>query len=381
MISTADIVIIGGGVHGASLAFNLARVKAGKIVLLEKKYLASGPTAKSSAMIRPLFNEPVYIQLVSEATKMFEQWDDCVGGDAGFVQNGFLRITDSLEKDALAGDLKLAKSLGVNYQIIPNNELSNYAPNGKFNEKEIGVLFPQGGYADPYLTTHSLAAAAKKLGAEIIEGVSVTGIKVSQGRIDTIQTDAGEISTRIVVNCAGSWCDRIAAFVGIQLPIEIHRIPICLFRRPLDMNIENPVYSDGPHGVYLRKADENIFRSGLFGMDIDPVDPDTYDETLSKEQLDVFRGPLDQRFSVMRKTYFTGGFSAIYDMTPDGHPIIGMTPEVDGFWCDCGWSGNGFASSPVMGRCLASEITGGKSEIDISYFKWPRSPEVKDRRK
>ncbi len=381
MTNTADIVIIGGGVHGASLAFHLAREKAGKIVLLEKKHMAAGPTAKSSAMIRPLFNELVYVQLVSESTKLFEQWGDYVGGSAGFVQNGFLRITDSLENDALAGDLDLAKSQGVNFKIIPNDELKNYAPNAQFGEKEIAVLFPEGGYADPYLTTLSLAAAAKRLGAEIIEGVSVTGIKVSEGRIEAIQTDAGEISTRTVINCAGAWSDRIAAYAGIQLPIEVHRIPVCLLRRPLEMNIENPVYSDGTHGVYLRKADENIFRSGLFGSEKDPVDPDTYDETLSEDQLPVFRKPLDQRFAVMRKTYFTGGFSAVYDMSPDGHPIIGKIPEVDGFWCDCGWSGNGFASSPAIGRCLATDIIGGKSDIDISYFSWPRSQEVTDRRR
>ncbi len=381
MTNTADIVIIGGGVHGASLAFHLAREKAGKIVLLEKKHMAAGPTAKSSAMIRPLFNELVYVQLVSESTKLFEQWGDYVGGSAGFVQNGFLRITDSLENDVLAVDLDLAKSQGVNFKIIPNDELKNYAPNAQFGEKEIAVLFPEGGYADPYLTTLSFAAAAKRLGAEIIEGVSVTGIKVSQGRIDAIQTDVGEISTRTVINCAGAWSDRIAAYAGIQLPIEVHRIPVCLFRRPLEMNIENPVYSDGTHGVYLRKADENIFRSGLFGSEKDPVDPDTYDETLSEDQLPVFRKPLDQRFAVMRKTYFTGGFSAVYDMSPDGHPIIGRIPEVDGFWCDCGWSGNGFASSPAIGRSLATEIMGGKSDIDISYFSWPRSQDVTDRRR
>ncbi len=380
MIKTSDIVIIGGGIHGASLAFNLAREKAGKIILLEKKYMASGPTAKSSAMIRPLFNELVYIQLVNASTKMFEHWGDFVGGSAGFVQNGFLRITDSLDNEALAGDLELAKSQGVNFKIIPNNELKDYAPNGNFDEKEIAVLFPEGGYADPYLTTLSLASAAKRLGAEIIEGVSVTGIKVSKGRINTIQTDVGLISTRTVINCAGAWSDRIAAYAGIQLPIEVHRIPICLFRRPLEMNIENPVYSDGTYGVYLRKADENIFRSGLFGSNRDPVDSDRYDETLSENQLNLFRKPLDQRFSVMKKTYFTGGFSAIYDMTPDGHPIIGKIPEVDGFWCDCGWSGNGFASSPAIGRGLAAEIMGRESNIDISYFSWPRKKGVSIRR-
>jgi len=379
MINTADIVIIGGGVHGASLAFHLAREKAGKIILLEKKHMAAGPTAKSSAMIRPLFRELVYVQLVSKSTKLFEQWGNYVGGSAGFVQNGFLRITDSLENDALAGDLDLAKSQGVNFQIIPNDELKDYAPNGEFGEKEMAVLFTDGGYADPYLTTLSLAAAAERLGAEIIEGVSVTGIKVSQGRIDAVQTDTGEISTHTVINCAGAWSDRIAAYAGVQLPIEVHRIPVCLFRRPLEMNIENPVYSDGTHSVYLRKADENIFRSGLFGSEIEPVNPDTYDETLSKDQLPAFRRLLEQRFSVLKKTYFTGGFSAVYDMSPDGHPIIGRISEVDGFWCNCGWSGNGFASSPVIGRCLATEIMGGKSDVDISYFSWPRSKDITNR--
>ena len=101
MISTADIVIIGGGLHGASLAFHLALAKAGKIVLLEKKFLASGPTAESGAMIRPLFTEAAYVQLVLEATRMFEHWDEYVGGNAGFVQHGFLRITNSLDADVL----------------------------------------------------------------------------------------------------------------------------------------------------------------------------------------------------------------------------------------------------------------------------------------
>ena len=103
MKSIADIVIIGAGVHGAGLAHHLARAGAGSIVVLEKKHVAAGPTAKSGAMIRPLFAHAVYIQLVMEATAMFEQWDDRVGGDAGFVQKGFFRITNSFELDQLGG--------------------------------------------------------------------------------------------------------------------------------------------------------------------------------------------------------------------------------------------------------------------------------------
>ena len=385
MISTADIVIIGGGVQGVSLAYNLARAGAGKIVLLEKNYIASGPTAKSSAMIRPLFTDAVYIQLVQAAIARFEDWDEWVGGDPGFVQTGFLRIADGLDADNPAAfpdfDLDLMQSLGAEFEILQVAELSALAPSAEFKGDEKGIFFPRGGCADPVFTTRSLAAAARRHGVEIIEGVSVTGIQVEQGRIHSIQTDGGQISTRTAVNCGGSWGHRIAALAGVQLPIEIHRVPVCVFRRPVDIKVDSPVLSDGINQMVLLKADEKFLRAGLFSMEPDPADPDTYDENLDPGQLDAFRKGLHPRYAGMRKTEFAGGMSAIYDMTPDGHPIVGQTPEVEGFWCSCGWSGNGFASAPVFGGCLAAEILGSGSEIDLSLFKWPRLSGVKNRRR
>lgn len=384
MISTADIVIIGGGVQGASLAYHLADAGAGKIVLLEKNYIASGPTAKSSAMIRPLFTDSVYIQLVHAAITRFEAWDEWVGGDPGFVQTGFLRIADGLDADRPAGfpdfDLDLMQNLGVGFEILQATELSSLVASGEFRGDERGIFFPRGGCADPVSSTRSLAAAARRHGVEIIEGVSVTGIQVEQDRIHSVQTDHGRISTRTVVNCGGSWGHRIAALAGIQLPIEIHRVPVCLFRRPVDIKVDSPVLSDGVNQVVLLKADEKFLRAGLFSLEPERVDPDTYDETIAPEQLDIFRRGLHPRYAGMRRTAFAGGFSAIYDMTPDGHPIVGQTPEVEGFWCNCGWSGNGFASAPVFGACLAAEILGSGSEIDLSLFKWPRLSGVKNRR-
>ncbi len=380
MTSTADIVIIGGGVQGASLAYNLARAGAGKIVLLEKRQIASGPTARSSAMIRPLFMDTVYIRLVQEATDLFEHWSDEVGGDPGFVQNGFLRITNTLDADALGGDLDLMKGLGVAFEVLKADELSHQEATGVFREDEMGVLFPGGGSADPIATTLSLAVAARRNGVEVIEGVGVTGIGVEQGRLYAIQTDGGEINTRVAVNCGGAWGHRIAALAGVQLPIEIHRTPVCLFRRPEQMRAEGPILSDGVNEIVLLRADEKQFRSGLFAWSTDPADPDAYDETISQGQLDAFRRALEPRYAGMRETAFLGGFSALYDMTPDAHPIVGET-EVEGFWNNCGWSGNGFASAPVFGRCLAAEIVGssGRDEIDISAFNWPRPPGIKER--
>lgn len=380
MARSADIVIIGGGVHGASLAFHLAKAKAGKVLLLDKQAVGSGPTAKSGAMIRPLFVEAAYIQLVLAATTLFENWDDAVGGDAGFVQRGFLRITQTVDRaDILGGDLALMKQLGVPFELLPNEELKKLVPTGTFVGDELGLLMPKGGYADPLLTTLSLASAARRLGAEILEGAAVTGISTADGKIQSLQTSTGDIHTSTVVNCAGPWAPRLAKMVGIDLPIETHRVPTCLFRKPPVMSVEAPILSDGVNQVYLRAVGDSIYRAARFGWTSDPVDPDSYDETIGSDKLTELREPIRRRYQAMRSAAYFGGFSAVYDMTPDAHPIIGRMQELDGFWCNCGWSGNGFASAPVIGDCLAREILGQASPIDLSLFQWPRPANAKPR--
>lgn len=379
MIQTADIVIVGGGVHGASLAFHLARTRAGRIVLLEKKYLAAGPTARSGALVRPLFTEAAYIQLVLASTKLFERWNDEIGGDAGFVQRGFLRITTSMDPEEMGGDLGLMKTLGVPFEILTVAQLRSMVPTRNFTGDETGIFLPKGGFADPLLTTLGLARAAQRLGVEIIEGVEVTGIERGRGAVQAVQTNNGRIATPVVINCGGVWSDRIAAMAGIRLPIEVHRTPTCIFRRPESIPLEGPILSDGVNRVYLRSLGDSLLRAAHFGWTPDVADPDNYDETIQRNQLSAMRETVQLQYNGMRQTASFGGFSALYDMTPDGHPIIDGFPEVKGFWCDCGWSGNGFASAPSLGSNLAQLILHGKSDIDISAFTWPRPPNLKDR--
>ena len=144
MTSTADIVIIGAGLHGASLAYHLAKAGAGSVVVLEKKHVAAGPTAKSGAMIRPLFSDAIYIRLVLEATAMFEQWDDVIGGDAGFVQNSFLRFTESFDQPTLGADLDLMTRLGAPFELIAPADLPGLASSCVFSGSESGVLLTKG---------------------------------------------------------------------------------------------------------------------------------------------------------------------------------------------------------------------------------------------
>ncbi len=375
-IGSADIVIVGAGLHGASLAYQLAKAGAGRIVVIEKKHVAAGPTAKSGAMIRPLFSDAIYIRLVLEATTMFEQWDDVVGGDAGFVQQGFLRITESFDQPTLGADLELMTSLGAPFELIAAADLPALAPACTIGETESGVLLPRGGFADAIKTTETLVAAAKRLGVTFHEDCPVTAIETAGGKVQAVVTTSGRIATGLVVNCAGAWSDRVAAMVGVALPIEIHRVPTALYRKPESLRGPGPILSDGINQIYLRDAGEAYLRAARFGWTADRVDPDTYDETLSRAQHDDVRRSVEKRVPAMRRTPSVGGFSAIYDMTPDGHPIVGPVGDIDGFWCDCGWSGNGFASAPAVSRHIAAAITGRPSEIDLSVFAWPRAADA-----
>lgn len=379
MSRTADVVVIGAGVHGASTAFHLARAGAGRVVMVDKHGVASGPTAKSGAMMRPIFTEAPYIQLVLEATAMMENWDAVVGGDPGFVERGFLRFTQGFGEEELGGDLDLMKRLGVHYEVVDASVLRSRVPDASFRNEERGLWLPRAGYADPVKTTRTLARAAVRLGATLLEGVQVTGLTVSGSRIEAVQTSQGAISTRTVVNCAGPWSARLAAGIGVTLPIETHSGGTSLFQRPEGIAVGSPILSDGVNQVYLREVSDTVLRASHFGWTNNPVDPDSYDETISARHLKVLRDDLTKRFESMRRAVYAGGFSAIYDMTPDAHPIIGNLGGVGGFWCNCGWSGNGFASAAAVGGHLAARMAGKASDVDLGMFSWPRPPETKKR--
>jgi glycine/D-amino acid oxidase-like deaminating enzyme len=361
------------------MAFHLTKAGAGRVVVVDKAGVASGPTAKSGAMLRPIFSEAPYIQLVMQATEMLENWDEQVGGDAGFVERGFLRFTEGMGVDELGGDLELMTKLGAKFEIVDASVLRSRVPDAEFRNEERGLWLPRAGYADPVKTTRTLARAAVRQGAVIHEGVQVTGLTVEGGKIAAVVTDQGTIATRSVVNCAGPWSARLAAGIGVTLPIEAHSGGTCLFQRPEGIAVGSPILSDGVNQVYFREVSDTVLRASHFGWTNNPVDPDSYDETISAKHLTSLRTDLTKRFKSMRRGVYAGGFAAIYDMTPDGHPIIGNIGGVGGFWCNCGWSGNGFASAAAVGGHIAARMAGKTSEVDLGMFDWPRASGSKAR--
>jgi sarcosine oxidase, subunit beta len=313
------------------------------------------------------------------SSSLMEHWHDCVGGDPGYVGRGFLRFTRSFDRDAFGGDLELMKALGVKFEILTVDSLRSRVTDAEFQGDEQGLWIKRAGYADPVRTTQTLARAAIRHGVALFEDVQATAITVRNSRIESVETDRGTIFTRTVVNCAGPWSARLAAGIGVELPIETHRGGTSLFQRPDAIPADGPILSDGINQVYFREVGPSLLRASHFGWTNQRVDPDSYDETLAPGQLKTLRDDLTKRYRSMKRGIFAGGFSAVYDMTPDAHPIIGNIGGVDGFWCNCGWSGNGFASAAAVGRHLAARIGGQTTNVDLSMFQWPRPPETKQR--
>jgi sarcosine oxidase subunit beta len=370
----ADVVIIGGGCMGVSTACFLAQ-RGVSVVLVEKKYLASGPTGQSSAVIRQHYSIEQLVRTSLQSLKIFQNFDELIGGNPGFIKTGWLFLSDQEYAPTLEKLVNVQKKLGVNVKLISPDDLKNIQPQTNVEDISSISYHPDSGYANPVATTNLLAESARRYGAHIYEDTAVTGIDVNRGKIQSVITTKGDIHAPIVLNAAGAWGAKISDMVGVELPIGPTRHQVIIFKKPYNYWQPAMIYADIPQNSYYRPHEDDMFLVGaaneVFGHD--KVDPQAYNSEADRE---TFQWALDRfkyRFPVMKNALFRGGYSAVYDTTPDEQPIIGAVEEIEGFYCLLGWSGHGFKHSPAMGQLMAELIIDGStSEVDLSIFSHSR---------
>jgi sarcosine oxidase, subunit beta len=374
MRETADVVVVGGGCMGASVAYHLARRGAGRVLLLEKDYLAAGPTGKSSAVVRQHYTVEAWVQTSQRALEVFAHFGDVVGGDAGFVRTGFVACFGAEDAEAVRTNVAMQKRHGVNVALIAPSELQTMLPGCYVDDLAVVAFHPDTGYADSIRTTGAFAARARELGAEVREGATVEGLIVGYDRVVGVRTAEGRVDAETVVLAAGPWTSGLTRTAGIELPIVPTRHPICLFHRPPGLEADHPVVSDPQVSAYYRPAPgamtlvgaaEHLNRTRL-------VDPDNYHQGVEPEEIEDFKGCLTHRWPAMARSVMRGGYAGVYDTTPDDQPILGPLTEVPGVWLCLGWSGHGFKHSPVIGDLMAQWITEGQTDIDLTPFRASR---------
>jgi sarcosine oxidase subunit beta len=371
--SAADVVIVGGGVHGASLAYHLARKKAGRIVLVEKKFIASGPTGRSTALVRGFYAMDFFTRTASAAAEIFRHWKDVIGGDGdpGFQQVGMLVLAGPDAAPHLRHNALRAQELGARVALLNPPDVKALVPSLSIEDVALASYEAESGYADPSSTANALVNRARELGAVIVQYEQVEAIRTTGSRVTGVRMESREIDAPVVVNCGGLWADRLLRPLGIDITITPTRHQMCFFRRPAGF-ATHPAIADTVQMTYMRPEHGDLTIHGLLAHD-EVVDPDRYNEGADPEQILENARRIAHRFPVMEHGLAMGGYSGVYDVTPDHQPVLGAVPEYQGLYVDFGWSGHGFKHSPMIGDILSDVILQGRSaEFDLAPFRWHR---------
>jgi sarcosine oxidase, subunit beta len=382
VISGADAVVIGGGIIGTSVAHFLAKLGYGDIALLEKRRLCGGSTQYSAAHVRQHYTNEVAIRLAVRAAAMFANAKEALGGDVGFVQDGYLVLASSDEAQTIRDVVPVQQRYGVETSIISPEQAVERWPELSLDGVELACFEERSGYASPVQTVEALARSAERDGLKVYEGVEVRAVRSAAGRITGVVTDDGAIATEVVVNATGPWGNTIGAMVGVEHTLTFSREHEAVFAAP-DGFRGLPVVSDSTQRLYFRS-----YRPGkvLVGegwpKTPEPADPETYDDGTDEAHVGRMVPKLLRRVPALEATLgqsgwndaFVTGYSGVYDITEDWYPIVGEE-AVGGYYSAFGGSGHCFKIGPTIGESLAHVIAGQPPPVDISSLNGSRFAE------
>ncbi len=375
-MQTADVVVVGAGVNGASTAFHLAKAGAGKVVVVEREHLAAGASGKSGALVRMHYTNEPETRLARASLDYFQNWDEIVGGECGFQPVGLLVFVAREQRADLEANVAMQREVGVNTQLISPDEARELDPSLFVDDVDIVAYEPDSGYADPNATTYSFARAAMQLGAEFQLGTSVLRILTDGGRVTGVETTRGTIQAPTVVIVAGAWANQLLNPLGIDLGLVPSPARIAIFRWAFDRSTRHMTYIDHGNHTWARPIDGNCTLGGAEIAPSGAADPEDYVETVSQDFIDLSRRQLAKRIPTIQHSTVRGNWAGILMVSPDSRPIIGRLEQFDGLYCMAGDSGTSFKTAPAIGRCLSDLITQGRATtVDLTPFRASRFAE------
>jgi sarcosine oxidase, subunit beta len=372
-MDTADVVVIGGGVMGTSIAFNLARRRAGRVILLEKATVCSGTSAKSSAIVRTHYTTRPTAQMALLARGIFERWADEVGGESGFVRTGMLFMGPPDSRDRVERTLRMNQEVGIEASLIGPEDVRQISPHLRVPEGAAVVWEPRSGYGSPHEVASSFARRFTELGGELRQSTPVTAIDTRGGQVRGVRTPRGEIAAGHVVIAAGPWAGPVGRLAGLDLPVTPSRESIVTLRPTFDWSPVHPVTGDLVNEVYLRPETGGLILVGNTRDTIVPGDPDHYEDRPGSDHTTEILTRLAHLMPGVATAAITGGWSGMYEVSPDWNPIMGTAIGTAGLHYAVGFSGHGFKLSPVVGILMAEQVLDGRARtIDITPYRLER---------
>lgn len=377
-MSTADVVIVGGGLEGAAAAWALSQCGVTNVIVLERNTVGSGMTGKSSGIVRCHYGVSSLAAMATVGLEVFENADEIFGTDIGFRQTGYIVGVGEPNVDNLRESLAAQRAVGVQTEEIDATEVAKLWPWADLEPFAAFGWEARGGYGDAYQTAQAFAVTARATGVRIRQGANVTGLLIDGDRASgVVLADGTQISAGTVVVATGAWTKPFLAPYGVDVPIRVHREQIVTIKPGVDTG-PVPVFSDLVSLQYIRPEPNGEMLFGNSDLaELEPADPDDYLNRATDDFIDLTVDKVGTRFPGFPDAAITGSYAGCYDVTPDWNPVISAT-GINGLMVAAGFSGHGFKIAPAVGRLVADLVVEGHScdsRIPESDFRLARFAE------
>jgi len=368
MTETADAIVVGAGVQGASLAFHLAR-RGVRVLVLERGTVASGATGRSSGFVRMHYDLEAESRLAWASFPYFRDWAELVGaGDCGFVRTGFIELVPAALVENLRANVAIHQRIGIPTSVIGPDEVARLLPGMVTDDVVAAAYEPESGYADPSGTAAGFLAAARGLGARLVQGCRVESVVVEGERVVGVATERGPFASPVVVDVAGAWTAELARTVGLDVPVQAWRHDTAYFGLPAGRSADFPIVIDNIDEVYFRPEGRELMLVGLETNNEIGGSPDRPLTSLHQGAVEEMVSRVCARVPWMSGGTLRTAHGGQDGITPDQRAILDQAGP-DGFYLACGFSGTGFKTAPAVGACLAELILDGRAmTVDISGF-------------
>jgi len=367
-VESADVVIVGGGIMGCALAYQLARRDV-DVLLLERETLGSQSTGRCAGGVRQQFSMEANVRLQRLSVQLFENFEQETGHPADFRQIGYLFVlTLPQQVEDFRHNMEMWHRVGLTEaRWVDPSEAARMVP--VLNVEDVlGCTFcPSDGIASPADVTSGYAEASRRHGARLKEGVEVVGIDVAGGRVQGVRTSAGDVASRVVFNCAGAWSSSIGRMAGLEIPVLPYRRHVAVTGTFPAVPRSNPMTVDFQTSLYFHPEGDGV----LIGMS-DRIEGPGYATDVNWTFLEKMFEQASRRAPALAGAGIKTAWAGLYETTPDHQAILGPVPEIEGFWCAAGFSGHGFMQAPAAAPLLSQLLLDQRSDIDITPFAFTR---------
>ena len=377
-METCDAIIVGGGAIGVSIAYHLARMRAGRVLLLERAQLGGGTTAQSSCIVRTHYSVPQNVMLAKAGLDVFRDFKnylDDADAESGFTPCGLMVVAAEGERAvALRETLAIERSVGVDAREIAHDQARRLLPLAQFDDIACIGWEPASGYADAYLTLSAFARNARRHGAALREGVDVLGLLRDGDHVTGVRTSGGTIAAGVVICAQNIWTREVARWTGVDFPLVLSRHAVFTLegREPYERTL--PMIKDLASGakLYMRSygGRQLLVGDGNEGETI--AAPNTEQADVGLDFVADIGEQVAHRLPAFADAGLAASWTGVYDVTPDWNPVLGAVPGITGLHVAYGFSGHGFKLSPVVGRLVAQAALGVAPDIDLTPYALSR---------